>query len=124
MRMSSPTQGTVTFKALIAEGWHLYGTEIPEGGPRATSINLSGSTGLEFTGPVSPQRTPERVDDPMFGMTLTWWDANVSFTVPFRLTGQENPTVKAAISYMTCNGTTCRPPKTERINATVPPYSE
>ena len=30
--------GTVTFRALISPGWHLYGLELPEGGPKATNF--------------------------------------------------------------------------------------
>lgn len=123
VRMTSPNEGTVTFKALIEPGWHLYGLELPQGGPRPTRFDLGESTGIEFTSPVTPSREPVSTDDPMFGLTLSWWDANVNFTAPFRLTGEGTPTVKAAISYMACDGNTCRPPKTERISAPVPPFA-
>ncbi len=124
IKMSSPTEGTVTFRALVASGWHLYGLELPAGGPKATKFDLSGSTGVEFTDSVKPTRTPLSADDPMFGMTLTWWDSNIEFKVRFRLTGENNPTIKAAIAYMCCDGSSCRPPKTERISAPVPPYAQ
>lgn len=124
VRMTSPTEGTVTFKALVASGWHLYGLELPQGGPRPTRIDLGESTGIEFTSPVTPSKTPVTTEDPMFGLTLTWWDSNVNFTAPFRLTGDGTPTVKAAITYMACDGSTCRPPKTERISAPVPPFAQ
>ena len=55
--------GTVTFKALVTPGWHLYGLDIPEGGPKATSFDLSGSAGIKFTGPVSPTRNAVEVKD-------------------------------------------------------------
>lgn len=124
VRMTSPTEGTVTFKALIATGWHLYGLELPQGGPRPTVFDLGASTGIEFTSPVAPSRMPVSSQDAMFGLTLTWWDSNVNFTAPFRLTGEGTPTVKAAISYMACDGNTCRPPQTERISAPVPPFAQ
>lgn len=122
VKMTSPTEGKVTFRALVAQGWHLYGLEIPQGGPKATRFDLGASTGIEFTSPVQPSREPLTVDDPLFGMSLTWWDSNVNFTVPFRLTGEGTPELKATISYMSCDGNSCRPPRTERINAPVPPY--
>lgn len=119
VRMTNRTEGTVTFRALITPGWHLYGLTMPQGGPRATSFDLSGSTGIEFTGAVTPERAAVSVDDPLFGMTLTWWDANVAFTAPFRVTDAATACVKAAITFMACDGNTCRPPLTERISAPV-----
>jgi thiol:disulfide interchange protein DsbD len=37
-KMTSQTEGVLTVKAIVTEGWHLYGTELPEGGPKATSL--------------------------------------------------------------------------------------
>lgn len=119
VRMTSDNEGVVTFKALIAQGWHLYGLELPQGGPRPTRIDLSASTGLEYTSPVAPSRAPLSAEDPMFGLTLSWWDSNVSFSAPFRLTGDATPMVKASITFMACDGTTCMPPRTETISAPV-----
>lgn len=111
--------GTVTFRALVAPGWHLYGLDIPDGGPKATSFDLKGSTGVKFTGPVKPAREPLTIDDAMFGMKLTWWDANVDFTVPFKITDKSQARIDCKISFMTCDGESCRPPKTESISVPV-----
>lgn len=111
--------GTITFRALVEPGWHLYGLEMPEGGPKATSFELSGK-GLEFTGKIKPSRKPVVADDPMFGMPLSWWDSKVEFTVPVRLTA-ESGTFECKITFMACDGTTCRPPVTEAIAGTVKP---
>ena len=111
--------GTVTFKALVTPGWHLYGLDIPEGGPKATSFDLSGSAGIKFTGPVSPTRNAVEVNDALFGMTLTWWDSNIDFTVPFKVTDHATARLSAKITYMACDGTTCRPPTTENIAVAV-----
>lgn len=111
--------GTVTLRALISPGWHLYGTEIPEGGPKATSFDFSDSKGVEFTGKIKPARAPLSVDDAMFGMTLSWWDSTVEFTIPFKITDKSSATVNCKISFMACDGNSCRPPKTESISLPV-----
>lgn len=111
--------GTVTFKALVTPGWHLYGLDIPEGGPKATAFDLSGSTGIRFTGAVTPARAAAEVADPLFGMTLSWWDSNIDFTVPFKVTDPAKARLSAKITYMTCDGNTCRPPTTENIAVAV-----
>lgn len=115
VKTTGENSGTVTFKALVAPGWHLYGLTMPEGGPVATSFDFKGSTGLKFTGELKPSRKAAEVEDPLFGMTLNWWDSNVEFTVPFKLNGKEAPMIKCKITFMACDGTTCRPPKTEDI---------
>lgn len=115
VKQTGDDTGTVTFRALIADGWHMYGLEMPAGGPKATSFDLGASTGVIFDGVPAPSRRPLTVDDPLFGMTLQWWDANVDFTVPFRLSGDGTPVLKATVSYMTCDGNTCRPPARETI---------
>lgn len=115
VKKTSETTGVVTFRALVAPGWHLYGMSIPEGGPRATSFNLEDSKGVKFTGNVVPSREPLEVSDPLFDMTLTWWDANVEFSVPFRITDRADARIECKIGYMSCDGNECRPPQTEAI---------
>lgn len=112
--------GTVTFRALISDGWHLYGTHLPAGGPRPTVFDFAGSTGVEITGPAVPSRAPKSEEDDMFGLTLSFWDSNVVFTIPYRLTGGGDGNLKVTIKYMCCNGDACRPPATERISLTIP----
>lgn len=112
--------GVLTVKALVAKGWHLYALDLPDGGPRPTSFDLSESKDMEFDGTLRPAREAIEVDDPMFGMKLAWWDSNIEFTVPFRLTGPAG-SFKCKVSYMACDGTTCRPPSTEVLSGSVKP---
>ncbi len=114
VKATGPDTGTVTFKALISEGWHLYGLTVPEGGPKPTSFDLKGSSDVTFMGKIQPSRKPLTIHDPLFGLKLDWWDANVEFTVPFKVTG-DAPRIECKINYMSCDGNTCRPPKTETI---------
>lgn len=112
--MTSPTEGVATLRALVAEGWHLYGTTLPEGGPKATKITMTGSTDVRFTGQATASVKSKSVHDPVFNMDLTWWDTNVQFTLPFTVTG-DNPVVKINVSYMGCNNETCLPPSSETL---------
>ncbi|MDE6207838.1 MAG: hypothetical protein K2M55_08530 [Muribaculaceae bacterium] len=115
VKQTGPDTGTVTFRALVGEGWHLYGTELPADGPRPTTFDLSGSRGVKFTGEPTPVRAAVKARDELFGATLEWWDANIDFVVPFTLTSPDDARLEATISYMACNGETCRPPKAEKI---------
>lgn len=112
VNMTDNTQGTVTLRALVSQGWHLYGTTLPEGGPKPTKITTSASTGISFTGPATASVKSKTVHDPMFDIDLNWWDTNVEFTIPFKVTG-DDPIVKITVNYMGCNDATCLPPSSE-----------
>lgn len=114
VKMTSETEGVATVKALVGEGWHLYGFEMPEDGPRATTITFDNSTDVEVAGPVKPSAEPLKVFDPMFETEVQWWAETVSFEVPIRITG-EAPELKVSVAYMGCDNTTCLPPKTETL---------
>lgn len=118
VKATGPNEGTVTFRALIEQGWHLYGLDLPKDSPRPTEFNLEGSKDIEFTGKIKPARKAIEVNDPLFGMTLSWWDSNIEFTIPFKITGKE-PKLHCIISFMACDGTTCRPPAKETISTPI-----
>lgn len=107
-------RAVATVKALVATGWHLYGTSLPEGGPKPTEFRLTGSTGVKLDGKVKPSRAPMQVDDPMFGIALSWWDANVEFKFPLEVTA-DDAVLSITISYMGCNNETCLPPATRTL---------
>ena len=115
VKMTSATEGVATLRALIEPGWHLYGFEMPEDGPKATAISFEKSEGIKLVGALTPERKAVVTDDPVFGVKLTWWDSNIAFTQKFKLVKGKTPRLEAGISYMGCNDQTCLPPKTESL---------
>lgn len=124
IKMTSQTEGIITMKAVIEKGWHLYGTNIPSGGPKATKFDLSQSVGVKLVGNVTPSFAPKNVLDNTFGIKLNWWDQTVTFTQKFKLTGKPNAKIIGSISFMGCNDETCLPPSTQSINILVPKYTK
>lgn len=122
VKMTSPTEGEIVIKALVSDGWHLYGLDMPDGGPKATSFDFSGSAGIKTVGKVCPSTEPISQEDPLFGQKLSWWGSNVSFVQRFKVTDNSKGAIKVAISFMSCNGETCTPPRTEIVTATIPQY--
>lgn len=115
-RLTDATSGVITLTAVPAAGWHLYGTELPAGGPQATKIDLSKSTGIILEGAPKPSVKPVTVADKLFDMTLNWWDKPVTFTVPFKLKqGARTARIKAEVNFMACDDNTCAPPVTETL---------
>lgn len=124
VKMTSETEGVVTIKAIIEPGWHLYGTQIPSGGPKATKIDLSSSEGVKFVGSVTSSIAPKKVYDKTFDLNLNWWDQNVTFTQKFKLSSKNGAKIVGVISFMGCNDQTCLPPSTQSINIVVPSFKK
>ena len=116
VKMTTETEGTLTVTAIPLQGWHLYGTKLPKGGPKPTVLDLSASKGVKFLGDFKPSVKPVEKKDEMFGLTLNWWNQRVSFTRRFKLTGAKaNAVISGRITYMACNDENCTPPRTENI---------
>lgn len=117
-KMTSPTEGVATLYATVDDGWHLYGTSLPENGPVPTSFDFDKSQGIVFTGDFTPSEAPQTVDDSTFGMKLDLWDKNVRFTRTFRLDGSsEAPLIAGSVRYMCCDDINCMPPVTLELSA-------
>ena len=117
---TSATEGTVTLTANIDEGWHLYGTEIPDGGPKPTSFSFEGSENVKFDGALKSSLPLTSVDDPVFGVKLSWWAKTVSFTRKYKVVDKKSAAkINATVSYMACNDENCMPPKKQTLTATV-----
>lgn len=111
--MTTPTEGTVTLKATTSTGWHLYGTDLPEGGPIATQFTVTESDGITFTDDFTPNVEPVTKHDSAFDMDLSWWSGSVSFTRHFTVDENAvNPSVNICVRYMACNDMNCSPPQT------------
>lgn len=115
VKMTSATEGEAIVQAAIDEGWHLYGMKMPADGPKPTTIDLTGSEGVEFTGPLTMARPPKAYVDQMFGVELTCWETGIVFRRKFKVTDPATAKIKAVISFMGCNDETCLPPATEKL---------
>lgn len=121
VKMTSETEGVLTIRAIVTPGWHLYGTTLPKGGPKATVLDFKESAGVKYTSDFKPSQKPVSKFDSMFELTLYWWDSNVSFTRNFKLTtSMDKAVIKGKITYMACDNETCLPPKTENVTYKFP----
>ncbi|MBR1934419.1 MAG: thioredoxin family protein [Muribaculaceae bacterium] len=102
----------VTMTATIDDGWHLYSTDLPSGGPVATSVDWKTLEGVELVGGLKPSVTAHVQHDPNFDMDLKWWTGTVSLTQKVKITA-EKYAMKGSIRYMSCNDKTCSAPTTE-----------
>ncbi|MBN2485033.1 MAG: thioredoxin family protein [Bacteroidales bacterium] len=104
----------IVFKAEIDKGWHLYGLNIPEGGPVPTSFNFEPDGAFELLGPAIPTIKPQKVFDNTFGMDLELFDGTVAFKQKIKLTGNK-ATIKGFIEFMSCDDSRCLPPASKNF---------
>lgn len=123
VKMTSKTEGTVTLRAIVSDGWHLYGTDLPKDGPIPTSFDFKDSKGVKFIDKFVASPKPEIKKDVNFGMELNQWESNVTFTRKFRLTGAiKDAVISGSVKFMGCNDSNCLPPKTVSFKTTPKPY--
>jgi thiol:disulfide interchange protein DsbD len=99
---------TLVFTALISKPWHMYGINIPEGGPIPVSFDFEKNQAVELNGTIQQVTKPEIMDDPVFNMRVELHSHKAIFKQKIRrLRPGENSIIKGTISYMTCNDTQC-----------------
>ena len=108
---------TLALTATVDEGWHLYSTTQPPGGPVATRITVAEGGPFELlTSPVGP--APRIAFDPNFSMETEFYDADVVFDVSVRVSETAPPGPYELVvnaRFQACDERFCLPPRTERL---------
>ena len=111
--MVSDTEAVASFTATIDNGWHLYSTQLPDGGPSPTIVVWDKISGLEPTGDLTSDHAPIEKVDEMFELTLSWWEQKVTLTQHFKVTDPSTVHLEGYVEYSSCNDETCIPPTKE-----------
>ena len=115
LEMTSDTEGQITFTAAISDGWHMYSTDIPTGGPTPTSFDFRKIEGAQLIGGVESSVKPTVVADEMFdNLMIGYWEGTVQFVQKFALAeGSRGCRFNVVVEAMACNDQSCnRPEKT------------
>jgi thiol:disulfide interchange protein DsbD len=99
------------FTASIDQGWHLYDTYLPEGGPIATSFVFQDSTLFEFVGEVHKNPEAELHFDETFQMNVGYFSNQTVLTQKIKLNSDKEINLKGYVLFMSCNDETCTPPE-------------
>jgi len=98
-------------KATIEAGWHLYDTEIPEGGPTPTTLTIDKLKGAAPIGKFHAEgKKPHVAFDPVFEMNIGTFDGTVRFVQRFRITNKDEFVLEGDVRAQACNEQTCTPP--------------
>lgn len=99
----------IKITASIAPGWHMYDMGPYENGPNATTFIFTLPKGVTKVGEISSIEKPIKVDDPMFGMVIGYYEKSVTFIQKVKLSVPK-ATVEVLVEWMTCDDTNCTPP--------------
>ncbi len=99
------------FEATIDDGWHLYDTDLPEGGPIATTFVFEDSTLFDFVGSIQKDPVPEIHFDETFQMNVGYFGGKATLTQKIKLKSSDPVEIKGYVLFMSCNDETCTPPE-------------
>jgi DsbC/DsbD-like thiol-disulfide interchange protein len=111
---------SVRLTATIDEGWHLYSTTQPLGGPVPTRIAVV-SPRFALDGSLAFPK-PTVHPDPNFGINVETYETAVTFVVPVRVDKAApvgTDTLVVSARYQACNATLCLPPQTAQVPVAV-----
>ena len=105
----SANEAEIVFTGTIDAGWHVYSTDLEEGGPTSATFNVDEIKGAEPVGKLVPGAGEIEKMDPIFSMQVRYFEKSATFTQKIRLTGGDY-VVKGYLEYGACNDENCLPP--------------
>ena len=95
----------------IEQGWYIYGTKIPEGGPYPTSLSIDKVEGAVAVGGFEPRDSKLNSGyDAIFEMTIGSYEGAAKFVQRFKVTDKAKFVLEGDIRSQACNGSECTPP--------------
>lgn len=105
----SDTEAEIVFTGEVEEGWHIYSTDLPEGGPISATFNVDKIEGAEVVGKLMPRGTEIDKMDPIFQMQVRYFAGTATFVQKIKII-DENYNVTGYLEYGACNDENCLPP--------------
>lgn len=99
----------IVFTGKADAGWHIYSTDIAEGGPTAASFGIDKMKGAKLKGGLKPGPGVKKMNDPIFEMPVSYFEGTATFTQRVELT-EKNFELKGYLKYGACNDENCLPP--------------
>ncbi|MBP1614158.1 MAG: thiol:disulfide interchange protein [Bacteroidetes bacterium] len=109
LKSLSPTEAEIIFSATIEDGWHVYSTGLPDGGPISATFTAEKIQGAQLVGKLQPRGKEISNFDKVFEMKLRYFEHSVQFAQKIKITG---PTYHAEgyLEFGACNDESCLPP--------------
>ena len=98
----------IEFIAEIADGYYMYSTDIPKGGPKPTYVKFTELEGAELVGELAPVDEALSKYEPVFDMQVTYFKEFASFIQKFKVL-DKNFKLKGTLNYQSCGDMGCVP---------------
>lgn len=105
----------VRFQGTVEAGWHVYGTDIADGGPTKAELTLEKQQGIKPEGALQATGNVQKKMDEMFGMEVSYMEGTAEFVQRFVITEPEYE-VSGYLTYGACNDENCMPPTNVEFN--------
>lgn len=102
-------EAEVVFTGTIDKGWHVYSTDLGDGGPISATFNVESISGAEVMGKLKPVGKEIASYDKLFEMNVRYFANTVQFVQKLKLTGGAYQ-VEGYLEYGACNDENCLPP--------------
>ena len=105
----SDEKAEIVFTGSIDPGWHVYSTDLGDGGPISATFNVDKIQGAEPVGKLKPVGKEVSGFDPLFEMQVRYFEKTAQFVQELKLTG-DAWRVEGYLEYGACNDENCLPP--------------
>ena len=105
----SDTEAEVVFTAAIDKGWHVYSTDLGDGGPISATFNVDNKSGVELVGKLKPVGKEVATFDKLFEMKVRYFENTAKFVQKVKFAGGAYA-IEGYLEYGACDDESCLPP--------------
>ena len=87
LKTLSGTDAEIVFTAVIDKGWHVYSTDLGDGGPISATFNVDNKSGVELVGKLKPVGKEVATFDKLFEMKVRYFENTAKFVQKVKFTG-------------------------------------
>lgn len=109
LKILAADEAEVVFTAAIDKGWHVYSTDLGDGGPISATFNVEKIFGAEVVGKLKPVGKEISTFDKLFEMKVRYFENTAQFVQKLKLTGGAYQ-IEGYLEYGACNDENCLPP--------------
>lgn len=109
LKILAADEAEIVFTAAIDKGWHVYSTDLGDGGPISATFNVEKISGAEVVGKLKPVGKEISTFDKLFEMKVRYFENTAQFVQKLKLTGGAYQ-IEGYLEYGACNDENCLPP--------------
>ena len=109
LKTLSGAEAEIVFTGTIDAGWHVYSTDLGDGGPISATFNVEKMSGAEVVGKLTPRGKEVSDFDKLFEMKVRYFENTAKFVQKVKLTGGAYA-IDGYLEYGACDDESCLPP--------------